>query len=150
MAYTLKEVTIRTNNTPEGMKRIESLWHDVTSGKLPIIFDSEHNFQVGISQISKYSNYQSDENGDYDLSIVGVNSEFFGQLDSEVKNGRYKKYETVDNDLMKCTENAWKMVWKEQKEGLIHRSYKIDFESTVPAKFTKDNKAHCYLWISID
>lgn len=49
MSYTLTSVTIRTDNTPEGMKKIGELWDDVTGGKLPILFDSAHNFQTGIS-----------------------------------------------------------------------------------------------------
>ena len=147
MAYTLKEVTIRTNNTPEGIERIDNLWKDVATGKLPIIFDSDHNLNVGISPISRYSNYESDENGNYDLSILGVNSDFFIQLDTDCK---YKKYEFVGSNIAEVTKSAWKAVWEEQKEGLINRSYKTDYESTVPAEYTKDSKAHCYLWISIN
>ena len=54
MSYTLTSVTIRTDNTPEGMKKIGELWDDVTGGKLPILFDSAHNFQTGISPVSRY------------------------------------------------------------------------------------------------
>ena len=150
MAYTLKEVTIRTNNTQSGIKLISELWQDVNKGKLPIIFDSENNFQKGISPISRYSNYESDENGDYNLSILGVDSSFFIKLENEVKNGKYKKYEFIDDDMIESIKNAWKMVWRAQKEGLINRAYQTDYESTVPAKYTKDNKAHCYLWISVN
>lgn len=150
MAYRLKEVTIETSNTQEGIKHIEQLWQDVSSGKLPIIFDSENNFQNGISPISRYSNYESDEKGNYDLSILGVTSDFFAKLENGAKSGKYKKYEFIDTDISSCTKNAWKMVWKEQKEGAINRAYKVDYESTVPPEYTKDNKAHCYLWISIN
>lgn len=149
MVYTLKEVTIRTNNTPDGVKRIEKLWEDIGTGKLPILFDSKHNFQNDVSPISKYSNYESDENGDYDLTVMGVKSDFFAHLENKVKSGEYKKYEYIDENIMASTQNAWKTVWKDQKDGLINRAYKIDYESTVPAEYTKDNKAHCYLWISI-
>ena len=68
MAYKLNEVTIRINNTVEGIKKIEEIWCDIISGKLPILFDSEHNFQQGISPVSRYSNYENDENGDYDIA----------------------------------------------------------------------------------
>lgn len=149
MAYILKEITVRTNTTTEEIRRIEQLWQDVNTGKLPIIFDSENNFQQGISPISKYSNYESDENGNYDLSILGVNSSFFEKLENEVKKGKYKKYESTDNNMILSAKTAWKTVWKEQKEGTLNRAFKIDYESTVPAKYTKDGKAHCYLYISI-
>ena len=149
MAYTLKEVTIRTNNTPEGLKRIEALWEDIATGKLPIIFDSEHNFHMGISPISMYSNYESNEDGDYDLSILGVNSDFFSKLESEVRNGKYKKYVSTGENMTSSIKNAWKTVWKEQQKGIISRSYITDYESAVPAEYTKDGMAHCYLWISL-
>ena len=150
MSYILKEATIRTNNTPDGIKLIEELFQDVNKGKIPIIFDSENNFQRGISLISRYSNYESDENGSYDLSILGVDSNFFINLENEVKNGKYKKYEFVGADVIESAKNAWKMVWKAQKDGFINRAYQADYESTVPAEYTKDNKAHCYLWISVN
>jgi len=150
MSYTLKEVTIRTNNTQEGINRIEELWQDVNTGKLPIMFDSKNNFQNGISPISRYSNYESDETGDYDLSILGVTPDFFEELEKGVKNGKYKKYESIDDTIIESTKKAWEKVWKKQKENIINRAYKIDYESTVPAKYTNDNKAHCYLWISIN
>ena len=149
MAYILKEVTIKANNTPKGIRCIEELWQDVNTGKIPIIFDSENNFQQGISPISKYSNYESDENGNYDLSIIGVDSSFFEKLETEVKNGKYKKYESTDNNMILSSKNAWETVWKEQKEGTLNRAFKTDYESTVPAKYCKDGKSHCYLYISV-
>lgn len=49
MAYILNEFTFRTNKTDDGMKRIDEVWRDIASGKLPILFDSEHNFKQRIS-----------------------------------------------------------------------------------------------------
>ncbi len=77
MAYILNEIKFRTNNTADGMKKIDEVWRDIACGKLPILFDSEHNFRQGISPVSKYSNYASDETGDYDLSIIGCDRRFF-------------------------------------------------------------------------
>ena len=151
MAYTLKEVTIRTNNTDEGIKKIDEIWQDIMSGKLPILFDSEHVFQQGISPISKYSDYASDENGDYDLSIIGVTAEFFQGMEMAVNEGLYKKYDGADEsgNIGICTKKTWGKVWCEQKSGDIKRAFTEDYESTVPAEYTKDGKAHCYLYIAI-
>jgi predicted transcriptional regulator YdeE len=90
MAYKLKEVTIRTNNSEEGTKIISEIWADVASGKLPILFDTEHVFQKGISPVSKYSNYSSDQNGDYDLTIMAVTADFFRKMEAAVSKGLYK------------------------------------------------------------
>ena len=48
MAYILNEFTFRTNNPDDGMKRIDEVWRDIASGKLPILFDSEHTFKQRI------------------------------------------------------------------------------------------------------
>lgn len=151
MSYRLNAVTIRTNNTAEGMKKIEEIWSDVTSGKLPVLFDSEHRFQQGISPISMYSNYATDENGDYDLSILGVTVDFFRQMELLVQDGHYKKYDVSDDggDLGVCTRQAWEKVWEEQKNGTVKRIFTKDYESAVPPEYTKDGKAHCYLYIAI-
>ncbi len=150
MAYELKAVTIRTNNTEEGMKKIDEIWQDIVSGKLHILFDSNHNFRQGISPVSKYHNYASDENGDYDLSIIGVTSDFFQEMEKAVSTGAYKKFDEFDDDLGLCAKKAWEKVWNEQKTGVIKRVFSEDYESTVPAEYTKDGKAHCYLYIAVE
>lgn len=149
MSYTLKEVTVRTDNSLEGMKKIEELWADVAGGKLPVLFDSEHNFQPGISPVSRYSNYESDEKGSYDLSIIGVTADFFRQMESEVMAGRYRKYDESGEDMGQCTKAAWEKVWGDQASGAMKRAFTVDYESTVPAEYTKDGKVHCYLYISV-
>ena len=151
MAYKLNKITIRTNNSKEGIKNIGDVWKDITSGKLPILFDSEHVFQQGVSPVSKYSNYSSDENGEYDLTIMAVTADFFRKMDEEVSKGFYKKYDEKDEDreISVCARNAWERVWYEQKTGDIHRTFTADFESTVPSEYTKDGKAHCYLYVAI-
>ena len=151
MAYALQSVTIRTNNTPDGMRKITEIWQDVTSGKLPIFFDSEHNFQTGISPVSCYCNYAADENGDYDLSILGVMPDFFSQMEDKVCQGLYKKYDITlpGATLETCTQKAWETVWNEQANAQINRAFTQDFESSVPAKYTKDQQPHCYLYIAV-
>lgn len=151
MAYRLNGIKIRTNNTPEGMKKIEEIWSDVASGKLPVLFDSEHNFQQGISPVSKYSNYESDQSGNYDFSILGVAADFFHHLEQLADKGLYKKYDISDDsgDIVVCTQKAWEQVWNEQKSGQIQRAFTSDYESAVPAEYTKDGKAHCYLYIAV-
>lgn len=149
MAYQLKSVTLRASNSESGMKQIEEVWANVASGALPILFDSEHTFQPGISPVSKYSNYESDETGAYDFSILGVTSDFFEVLEDLVLLGKYKKYEQADEDLLLCTKQAWKQVWGDQKAGKLHRSFTEDYESSVPAEYTKDGKCHCYLYIAV-
>lgn len=152
MAYRLKEVTIRTDNSKEGMACIEELWSDITSGRLPLLFDSGHTFQSGISPVSRYSNYAGDETGKYDLTVMAVASGFFLEMDKKVEMGLYRKYDEADENghMGNCTKKAWTKVWEQQREGLIKRTFTEDYESTVPGAYTKDGKAHCYLYIAVE
>lgn len=68
MAYNLKSVTIRVDNSREGMEKIKELRFDIQSGKIPLLFDNTGKFRNGISPVSCYPNYKTDENGFYDLS----------------------------------------------------------------------------------
>ena len=144
MAYRLKAVTICTNNSEEGIWKIAELWEDVLIGKLPLLSD-------GIIPISQYSNYESDENGNYDISIVGVKHNFFEDIEKEVEKGLYKKYEANDENgnVEICTRKVWKNVWNDTHSGILKRAFTIDYESSVPAEFSKDGKAHCYLYIAV-
>ena len=145
MSYRLKAVTIRTNNSEEGIRKIAELWEDVLTGKLPLLSD-------GIVPISQYSNYESDEKGDYDISIVGVEHNFFEDIEKEVEKGLYKKYEAIDEigSVELCTKKAWENVWNDTHSGVLKRAFTVDFESSVPKEFSKDGKAHCYLYIAIE
>ena len=151
MAYNLKELTIRTNNEPKGIQTINEVWRDIQTGKIPLIFDSDHMLLKGISLVSRYSNYSSDEDGDYDLTIMSVTSEFFRKMDLAVSKGLYKKYDEQDEHgkVEMCTKKAWEKVWSDNKSGVIQRTFTQDFESTVPSEYTKDKKAHCYLYIAV-
>ena len=144
MAYRLKAVTICTNNSEEGIRKITELWEDVLIGKLPLLSD-------GIIPISQYSNYESDENGNYDISIVGVKHNFFEDIEKEVEKGLYKKYEANDENgnVEICTRKVWKNVWNDTHSGILKRAFTVDFESSVPAEFSNDGKAHCYLYIAV-
>ena len=144
MPYRLKAVTIRTNNSEEGIKKIAELWADVLTGKLPLLSD-------GIISISQYSNYESDEKGNYDISIVGVEHNFFEDMEKEVKKGLYKKYEADDENgnVEICAKKAWEKVWNDSHSGILKRAFTIDYESSVPAEFSKDGKTHCYLYIAV-
>lgn len=148
MAYRLSAITIRIDNLENHKKEMQEIWRDITSGKLPVLFDSEHKFQKGISPIYQYSNYS--KNG-YDLSIMGVESIFFKRLDIEINKGSYKAYDFSDKkgNLEICSKKAWEQVDDDYKKGIIERAFCYDYESNVPPEYTKDGKAHCYLYISV-
>ncbi len=79
---------------------------------------------------------------------MAVTANFFREMEIAVSKGLYKKYDEKDEngEIGICTRKAWEKVWCEQKLGDIKRAFTVDYESTVPAEYTKDGKAHCYLF----
>ena len=150
MMYTLKKITLRTNNSKNGIEKINAVWKDIITGKLPIIVTNENTAQQGVYLISEYSNYESDSTGDYDLSIYRTTNIFFKTLERKVKKGTYKKYlfSSKDKDIEFCTKNAWSKVWKDEKQKSINRAYTIDYEYSIASNFSKDKKTYCYLYIA--
>ncbi|MBO4990176.1 MAG: AraC family transcriptional regulator [Clostridia bacterium] len=149
MAYLLKSVKIRTGNSEAGMAKIDELWKDIVSGKIPLMFDSEGTFLQGASPVSVYSNYESDERGEYDLTIFAAKSDFFAEMEGKVAHGEYVKYDESGETIAACADKAWNKVWQDKASGAIERAFTQDFESTVPPEYTKDGKAHCYLYIAV-
>lgn len=149
MAYLLKEITIHTDNSENGMGKINEVWQDIVSGKLPLMFDSVGTFQQGLSPISKYTNYESDETGAYDMTIFTVTADFFAQMQERVQTGEYRAYDFDGINIQEAANKAWTQVWEEQRTDKLCRTFTADYESTVPGEYTKDSKAHCYLYIAI-
>lgn len=149
MAYLLKEITIHTDNSERGMKKINEVWQDIISGKLPLMFNSDGTFQQGLSPISKYANYESNEAGAYDLTIFTATADFFTQMQKRVQVGEYRAYDFDGSSIQEAANKAWNQVWEEKRSGQLCRAFTTDYESTVPSDYTKDGKAHCYLYIAV-
>ena len=148
--YILSEITLRADNSQAGMEKVEALWRDVVSGKIPLMYDSNGTFQQGLSPVSRYSNYESDETGEYDLSIFTARAAFFAQMTQKVETGEYAAYDFDGADIKEAANEAWTQVWADKNAGTLHRAFTEDYESTVPGDYTKDGRAHCYLYISVN
>ena len=149
MSYSLKSVTIRTDNSESGMAKINELWADIMTGKIPLDFIKNGVPVKGLSPISSYSDYESDEKGKYNLSVMTVTAAFFAKMEELVTQRKYIKIDESGETITDCANKAWSKVWQLTASGEIKRAFTIDYESTVPAEYTKDGKAHCYLYIAI-
>lgn len=147
MTYVLNQVTIKTDNSETGITAITELWQDIRSGKIPLMYDSDQNYQPNFFPIARYSNYESDQFGSFDLSIMRVPATFIENLEIKVIEGIYKKYDVSDdsNDVGVCVRNAWDQVWQDKSK----RSFCDDYELSIPAEYSEDGKTHCILYISI-
>lgn len=149
MAYSFKSVTVRTDNSESGMAKINELWADIMTGKVPLDFIRNGVPVKGLSPVSSYSHYESDEKGKYNLSVMTVTVDFFAKMEELVAQGKYVKIDESGETITDCANKAWSKVWQLTASGEIKRAFTIDYESTVPTEYTKDGKAHCYLYIAI-
>ena len=124
MNYQRRAVTIRTNNSLEGMKQIGNLWTDIMNGKFTLSLPPNGTI------VSRYSNYESDESGNYDLSVMGVRKEFVERLEALAQKGRFRVYkgESDDGDVAAATEQAWQRVWNDTQSGELKRAFTEDYE----------------------
>lgn len=83
MSYSFKSITLRTDNSPNGMAKIGKLWEDIMKGNIPMDFLQKDSQNKGLSPISCYSEYESDEKGEYDLTIMCVKKEFFIEIEKK-------------------------------------------------------------------
>lgn len=149
MSYSFKSVTIRTDNSESGMVKINELWADIMQGKIPLDFIKNGKPVKGLSPVSAYSDYDSDEKGKYNLSVITVTVDFFAKMEALVAKGNYYKMDESGDTITDCANKAWSKVWQLSQSGELKRAFTVDYESTVPAEYTKDGKAHCYLYIAI-
>lgn len=149
MPYSLKSVTIRTDNSKSGMAKINELWADIMQGKIPLDFIANGAAAEDIVPISIYSNYENDENGRYDLTITSANADVFKRLAKSVIKGKYYKIDETGATIAESANKAWTKVWELTKTGKLKRAFTFDYESVVPAEYTKDSKTHCYLYIAV-
>lgn len=144
MSYILKEVVLRTNNTPEGMEKISQLWGDILSKKISLLPENKNELLI-----SKYSNYESDENGEYDLTIMRRELKFLLKLDERVKNREFIKYEEIDDNIENCARKVWNRVWEDKKNNKLNRVYIEDYQLDILSIFSQDGKCHSILYISV-
>lgn len=149
MAYSFKSVTVRTDNSESGMAKINELWADIMTGKVPLDFIRNGVPVKGLSPVSSYSHYESDEKGKYNLSVMTVTVDFFAKMEELVAQGKYIKIDESGETITDCANKAWSKVWQLTASGELKRAFTVDYESTVPAEYTKDGKAHCYLYIAV-
>lgn len=149
MGYSFKSVTIRTDNSESGMAKINELWADILCGKVPLDFVENGIPVKGLSPISAYSDYENNEKGKYNLSVMTVTADFFTEMEKSVAQGKYIKIDENGESITECANKAWTKVWNLTASGKLKRAFTVDYESTVPAEYTKDGKAHCYLYLAV-
>lgn len=127
---TIKEVdvvsrSVRTNNESESDQstaKIMPLWMKAF----------EDGFCTG-EQVSYgiYHNYESDHNGDYDVSVA-VESTVEDNHDMQIESGKYLKF-SFSGEMPQVVVDGWHAVWNYfETNKKYQRKYSTDFEKYVP------------------
>ena len=110
-----------SNLDPKVSQKIELAWHNFSEKH------SEVENKITDKPICTYSNYESDEKGEYDVEI-GYEVESNSPIKSGWKKkiiplGKYAKF-VVKGNMVKEVANFWRNVWKMD----LPRKFECDFE----------------------
>ena len=111
--------TIRTHNTKENTaEKIGQLWQN-NFAKL-----TKNEPYYGI-----YLNYESDFTGYYDVAVAQESKPEDSSSTIEIEDLTwYEIFPTTGKSVVQ----TWQHIWNKEKQGLLKRAYKVDFEKYYP------------------
>ena len=111
--------TIRTHNIKENTaEKIGQLWQN-NFAKL-----TKNEPYYGV-----YLNYESDFTGYYDVAVAQESKPEGGFSTIEIEDLTWYEIFPTTSELVVQT---WKHIWNKEKQGLLKRAYKVDFEKYYP------------------
>jgi predicted transcriptional regulator YdeE len=130
LGFTVIGIEARTNNAKESTSNgiIPKQWQRFFSEDIParIPNKTEPNFYV------VYSDYASDHNGEYTYLVGAAVKEGTaapsGMVAKHVWSGYYSVFISERGPLAKVVPAAWEYIFKLEKESILSRAYKTDFE----------------------
>ena len=111
--------TIRTHNTKENTaEKIGQLWQN-NFAKL-----TKNEPYYGV-----YLNYESDFTGYYDVAVAQESKPENSSSTIEIEDlAWYEIFPTTGKSVVQ----TWQHIWNKEKQGLLKRAYKVDFEKYYP------------------
>jgi predicted transcriptional regulator YdeE len=93
-----------------------------------------------------YSDYASDENGEYNY-LLGAKVSAIGEIPAgmvvrNVPTGRYAVFTSEPGPAAKVVYETWKRIWAEPRTPEYTRSYRADFE-----KYLEDGRVEIYIGV---
>jgi len=134
-------ISTRTNNANEKneeTQKIVSLWekYDVDN-----IYSKTFNKSNNTSLYGVYSNYESDVNGDYDVTVA-VEVTKTKDKPIIIENKKYLVFKK-DGELPEVCSELWEEIWDYfEKNSEYERAYTVDFE-----KYSKEDQIEIYISI---
>lgn len=137
MVSGLSVITNNENEMNPETAKIVQLWEDYQDKNiLGATFNKSKNFDM----YGVYSDYTSDVNGDYKVTVAVEVTKPKNAI--VIENQRYLVF-SKKGDLPKIVVDCWKEIWSYfDDEPTYERAYKIDFE-----KYSKENEIEIYISI---
>ena len=140
-AKSMAGVRARTKNSdPEMVTTIAKLWQHFT-------FEGVHltiPHQVDVTLYSLYTNYESDETGEYDViaacEVSAVNDMPDGVVTLTIPAGSYARF-TVTGQEEDAVFQCWQQIWKMP----LNRKYSCDFELYTMHADSSEKKVEIYI-----
>ncbi len=115
------------NSAPDMMEKIGGIWQRLYTGVLQSIPG-----RVGKATYGLYTNYETDEDGAYDV-IAGCEAQpapaAEGLVEKDIPAGKYAKFSyTVDITDKAAMGRHWNEIWSTP----LNRAYTVDFEEYPP------------------
>ena len=137
MLFGLSTVTNNKNESNPETAKIMKLWEDYEEKN---IYGATFNKSKKFDMYGVYSDYESDVNGDYKVTIaVEVTKPKNAMI---IKKQRYLVFKK-EGELPEIVTETWKEIWDYfENEPKYERDYTIDFE-----KYSKENFVEIYISI---
>lgn len=117
----LNSVSIRTDNSENGIKLIGELNYFIATKKLNVISEGNH-------ALVTYSDYESDDKGEYTYTIKDATTADIADLVSKLSD--YKEISVCGDTPQESVQNTWKVVWEKER----NRAFTVDYEITTFSK----------------
>jgi len=124
-------IGIRTNNEREltGTGEIGNLWNRLFAENIAARIPNK----TSESFFAVYSNYASDENGDYDYllgcPVDSIENLPEGMTYAAIASGDYAVFTTETGSVVEVVQAAWKHIWGRDPKELGHkRAFLTDYE----------------------
>lgn len=113
-----------TNANQQAMKDIPALWNRFMGENIGAMITNK----VDETIYCLYANYESDQNGAYDVvlgyAVSDLNQIPEGMQGFSIPQGQYQKFEAKGDLTSNAVADAWYSIWMQS----LNRAYTIDFE----------------------
>lgn len=144
MTYRLDSISLKLENGKESFEKINEIYEDIFSGKIPLIKNTKGKIDKDIIALGEYVNCGG---GRYEFTVFADDGGSLFQIRKWIDYGDIEWFEGVGSTIDEARIEA--RIYRCLNKS-IKRIFKNDFEEIIPKKYSKDGKVHCLLYVGIE